>query len=104
MTGMPIADMTLVALLDIREFFSDPAHWRQGYRGFMAPDDAPHCLLTYTADNWHSFVADYLDSFASSEIGESEDGELRPAAKFNDTHTHAEVLAFLDRAIAAYQS
>lgn len=106
MTGMPptaTSDMTLVALLDMREHFSDPKNWRKGYRGFKAKPDAPHCLLTYAGEHWHSYVGEYLDLCARLEIGASEVGHLREAARFNDTHTHAEVLAFLDRAIAAYK-
>jgi hypothetical protein len=100
MTGMPTSDMTLVALLDMREFFSDPKHWtkRVHKRGER------YCLLGYASEHWHSFVGDYLDMRARAEIGPSEVGCLREAARFNDTHEHAEVLAFLDRAIATYKA
>lgn len=101
MTGLPTADMTLVALLDTREFLSDPDHWMQG--GLYDAARERFCLLGYASMHWHSYVCDYLNQRARAEFGDSENGELVEAAKFNDTHSHAEVVAFLDRAIAAWK-
>ena len=87
-------DMTLVALNDIREFFSDPSHWTQGE---SQDEDGRYCLLGYCYDKWHSYVGELLDAVAAEQV--IDDPDLRPAAYFNDTKTHRDVLWLIDKAI-----
>lgn len=95
-------DMTVVDILKAtREKISDPRHWTQGFfaldrKGFPTPalseDAVSWCLegalLNACTENyskaWNVIV----------EIA----GDI--PTRFNDSHTHADVIALLDKAIA----
>lgn len=102
--NIPFAELQS-ALRGVRDLITDPSRWTtragardaEGYPTYwMDPDATCWCALGAIAKTIgdRSAIADaathYLARFASPNL-----------VKFNDTHTHAEVLALFDRAIAA---
>lgn len=97
---------TLEILKAGRELISDPARWTQNVTARDAQDD-----WAFASDQdavcWCSLGAllkiggsGYQDAIDALDISALQLGSQQ-ATLFNDTHTHAEVLAMWDRAIAA---
>jgi hypothetical protein len=100
---------TLDVLRAAREYISDPARWTQGIIG---RSDGSRCAVGALKDaaghgpksvGWHSppsgCGAAVTGAYAALERVAGE-----PPPLFNDSHTHAEVLAAFDRAIAVEEA
>jgi hypothetical protein len=101
---------TLDVLKAARERISDPARWTQGDYARLLNDEG--CGGTHPeAVKWCAYGAlsvagrPHIGPInAASDAIESllaDDGYCPDLVDFNDTHTHAEVLALFDAAIAA---
>ncbi len=103
---------TVEILEKARELISDESRWTKGEyarddRGqdieFNDPGACAFCALgavlvaSGAEDDCDSVTAD-ADRRLTQEVGGS---FINDVARFNDSHTHAEVLALFDRAIAA---
>jgi hypothetical protein len=106
-------------LIRARELIADPAHWTQHYYTGDGPIDAPEtkcfCLVgavdraVIEKRGWLDRFSD--DNFAIAAVEDSSEGaaaikhlqaqltDFVLVSDFNDSHTHAEVLQLLDRAI-----
>lgn len=81
----------------LRKLLSDPKVWARG-NGFHDPENG-HCLVTGAAS-----VAGGIDDWPRRrEIHSAIEAHTnkQSALAFNDSHTHPEVLALIDQAIAA---
>lgn len=94
-------------LIEARAKIADPEHWTQGafarnYTGSPCP------ARSGTAVRWCAVGAVLVFSYEeglrqsrAAELAALHDAMERDIADFNDTHTHEEVIAAFDRAIAA---
>lgn len=100
MTGLTKVSEDLATLLKMRETLSDPTKWCQ-YARF---DGDRMCLVgAYESAVGGGFIADAYPATAKL-LGIPHRGGISDrirAATFNDSHTHAEVLALIDQAISA---
>jgi hypothetical protein len=86
-------------LTKTRELIADPKHWRQGSnigRG-------SYCLLEAlrATDNTIKMLTDTTAyKILAEETRIALDGTPIGLARYNDTHSHADVIALLDKAIA----
>jgi hypothetical protein len=95
----------LKTLKAARQLISDPAKWTQGE---VARDKSGKGLdhaLSGGAVCWCSLgairkVVENYDDFDEAYDILRDKGKIKQIANFNDTHTHAEVLALFDAAIA----
>lgn len=97
-------------LMQARELIIDPSHWTQGAaardaRGRGVFSDAPEaCMFCVIGSIWRAAGSRtgkdvYLAEHALERV--VPDGYV---ASFNDSHSHAEVIAMFDRAIASLPS
>lgn len=108
-----------------RELISDPSKWTQGVAARYTGGDPcqPHdqeavcwcalgsvvwsvysvCDSRVVAVDLSSSLLELLDKESGIPHLEA-DGSPRPLAAFNDSHTHAEVLALFDKAIAKMEA
>lgn len=98
MTGMQHLDSMLVALMKMRERLSDPDNWCQGdiQRNHQYCLIGTAKLVTGCPMKEWTDEAVHIDEFLGGLCGDPVS-----ASNFNDTHSHADVLALLDCAIAA---
>ncbi len=102
---------TLEILKAARELISAPERWTQETSA-RTPDGRRCGALNANAVCWCStgatlmFDPDNLGHFADSALGWQlmSDGYNDGVERFNDTHTHAEVLALFDKTIARLES
>ena len=105
-----------------RRLIEDPARWVQGcvatdqYGSRVSPDDsgavcfcATGAVIRVVRPNRHDRETTWRATRLLGMLDElsgchSQDGQPRPLAQFNDTHTHAEVLELFDRAIAQLEA
>ncbi len=100
----------LETLRAARQLISDPAKWTQGEmardadgNGISANNDLATCYCSFGAiqfvnkESTQIAASRHLDHLCLSKFGISVD-------VFNDTHTHAEVLALFDAAIAELEA
>jgi hypothetical protein len=94
---------TVEILREARAYLSDPARWHQGHYG----DDARTCMVggvkrAVSGSQFGSFFSDSRAYPAVMALARSiGDGvRLSGVFAFNDSTTHAEMLAAFDRAIA----
>lgn len=82
-------------LVRARNRLADPANWEQGSRHYGA-DDGPGCAMKAlrVASGRQKFYEAYRAVLEAAGISEN-------LPHFNDSHSHAEVLAAFDKAIAA---
>lgn len=94
------------ALIAARAKIADPAHWTQGSQA-KTIDGYPVFARNHLATCWCSIGAIYfVDGIytsisATNALKALEKAMGKAIFDFNDTHTHAEVLAKLDEAITA---
>ena len=100
-------------LQGIRELIRDPAHWT---RGVIARDAAGREVLMTSPQAVAFCLSGALHRFEATHPGTDVMGAVWqplmemihhrykcPMPEFNDTHSHAEVLAVLDEAISAQE-
>ena len=105
---------TVEILKKARELISDESRWTQGWyaknnngawTSWIGPDAVCFCSIGAMAHVSKDavFVIESSPAFAAlaSAMQEDHDQHENVVAEFNDMHTHAEVLAAFDRAIAA---
>lgn len=91
----------------VRELLSDPDRWTQGA---YARDATGHTVLTYAPDACRWCIAGACDRTAPSTARalQARAALARQAgvrlSTFNDTNGHPEVLALIDKAIAAAEA
>lgn len=100
----------LCILKGARELISDPTHWTQGVLARYSSGEKAYSTMEPDAVSWCSLGA---MSVATSRCGATAGQMMRSwgilekfcpdgnISEFNDTHTHAEVLAAFDAAILA---
>jgi hypothetical protein len=112
--------MTSEELLVARNTISDPKNWCQGIRQVVRGDHVAHCVLgalgvargnvwfgddnTPAIEALDAAIPDAVVKCNGVEVNEENFpdlwlGKLR-VGSYNNTHTHPEVLAWFDRAIA----
>lgn len=98
-------DGVLALLVDARTFLSDPVNFWQSGQPDPNPGRARCAILAIgdaagrTGSRLHSKAFDCL----KAALPEPSD-DLTAVYRFNDSHSHADVLALFDRAIAARKS
>lgn len=110
MTGYAIKFHTSVEILRAaRALISSPENWLQGTFaqndfgvGVCSGDVTAVCFCSQGAINYFKYEADYdAVKKATSTLSRNMDGSI---FLFNDNHTHAEVLAAWDKAIAELET
>ena len=96
---------TVEVLREARELISDPSHWTQGAlaRGIDGKaSDVMYplgCVVSWCASGACLRVGGLVEGYRALELLRRAIGS-RGAATYNDSHTHAEVLAMFTKAIA----
>jgi hypothetical protein len=90
----------------LRTLLEEPEHWIQGYGADLL---GPHCVVSgfrvISPDDYRRECAVCEAVALAAGIEVYSEGELQvEVGRWNDSHTHAEVLALLDEAIAATAS
>ena len=93
----------LETLKAARQLISDPAKWTQGWfakneRGFTVSEDHPDACCWCALGAMRKVSPSWKGYHQTAAI--LMNGSLLRVSDFNDTHTHAEVLALFDAAIA----
>lgn len=97
--------LTAEKLRTAREYITDPAHWTQGHYGYYVytygeiEDAGCYCAVgaVFKACNSSGLPLENELDIVARRAGVDDDDEHRLFIGFNDTHTHEEVLAALDK-------
>lgn len=98
------ADLKKKVLIDARKMISSPSDWCQHYANgtsICAVHAIQRAVRLYRPDGCRGELELEAISSLGKAMGLPKPGTGSDEGRWNDTHTHAEVLAAFDRAIAA---
>ena len=87
-------------LLALRALAEPPEDWCQGRMWKPITHAAPRCLVGHMLIATHLKFQDAEGALKAELPPGFSQGRCNPLVDFNDTHTHSEVLAVIDKAIA----